>query len=290
MESFRGFCKRLSRNRLAVAGALIFASVLALAAIAPWISRYQPEAMSLASRLKPPSKDHLFGTDEMGRDVLTRVLYGARISLSMAFSGVLIGGTIGTIVGLVAGYGGGRFDSIAMRVMDVTLAFPSILQAILIITVLGPGLQSVVVAIAIFCIPVYSRTVRAVLSLKEMEYVEAARAIGRTETGIMFRHVLPNALPLLIVQTSLMLANAMLVASSLSFIGLRRNLRLPSGERCLHRVGHTAQLHGYLFSWSCHYNLCPGLNLLGDGLRDLLIRVSDSRWIFLHKGKSGFDY
>lgn len=159
MESFFGFCRRLSRNRLAVTGALIVAIVIVLAAVAPWISRYQPEAMSLASRLKPPCADHPFGTDEMGRDVLTRVLYGARISLSMALGGVIIGGTIGTVVGLVAGYGGGRFDSITMRIMDVALAFPSILQSILIITVLGPGLQSVVVAIAIFCIPVYSRTV-----------------------------------------------------------------------------------------------------------------------------------
>ena len=255
MESFRGFFKRHSRNRLAVAGALKFASVHALAAIAPWISRYQPEAMSLASRLKPPSKDHLFGTDEMGRDVLTRVLYGARISLSMAFSGVLIGGTIGTIVGLVAGYGGGRFDSIAMRVMDVTLAFPSILQAILIITVLGPGLQSVVVAIAIFCIPVYSRTVRgAVLPLKEMEYVEAARAIGRTETGIMFRHVLPM-LPLLIVQTSLA---CQCHASCIQLELYRaRGATRPGVGACFASVGHTAQLHGYLFSLVLPLHPCP---------------------------------
>jgi peptide/nickel transport system permease protein len=273
MKSFFGFCKRLSKNRLAVTGALVFAIVVVLAAIAPWISRYQPEAMSLASRLKPPSKDHPFGTDEMGRDVLTRILYGARISLSVAFSGVLIGGTIGTIVGLVAGYGGGRFDSITMRIMDVALAFPSILQSILIITVLGPGLQSVVVAIAIFCIPVYSRTVRgAVLSLKEMEYVEAARAIGRTETGIMFRHVLPNTLPVLIVQTSLMLASAMLVASSLSFIGLGAQPPTPewgamlaSSRAYLRTAPWVSVFPGLAITISV-----LGLNLLGDGLRDLL--------------------
>lgn len=265
--------RRLWRNRLAATGATLFATVLILAVLAPKISPHSPEVMSLSERLASPSRSHLLGTDEMGRDVFTRVLYGARISLSIGFAGILLGGLAGTVIGMCSGFFGRGLDLLVMRIIDVALAFPAILQAILIITVLGPGLQSVVVAIAMFSIPIYARVVRgAVLSLKQMEYIEAARAVGNSEIRVITGHVLPNTVPLLIVQTSLMLANAVLVASSLSFLGLGAQPPTPewgamlaSSRAYMRTAPWVSVFPGLAITLTV-----LGLNLFGDGLRDLL--------------------
>jgi len=265
--------RHLRRNPVAIAGAIILLFLLLIALLAPVLAPYDPSIQALTDRNQPPSAQHLLGLDALGRDLLSRVMYGARISLFIGFftvGGALI---IGTVVGAVAGFVGGRTDNVLMRIMDIMLAFPSLLLAIGVVAILGRGLMNALYAIAFVSIPVYARIARAsILSVRELDYVEASRAIGATPFRILFRVVLPNSLTPLIVQATLGIGTAILEAAALSFIGLGAQAPQPEWGLML------AQHRNLVFT-SPHTVFYPGLaimltvlgfNLLGDGLRDAL--------------------
>jgi peptide/nickel transport system permease protein len=268
----RQFWARFSRNRLAVVGLTIIGLFIIVAAFAPWIAPYDPIDQNLPAQLQGPSSEHWLGTDDFGRDMLSRIIVGSRVSLLVGVIATTIGATAGTLCGLVAGYFR-QLDNLVMRVMDVLLAFPSIILAIAIIAVLGPSLINVMVAVGINSIPLYARLVRATtLSLKEKEFVEAAHAVGSTDSYIVFRHILPNCLSPIIVYSTLQLGTAILSASILSFLGLGIQPPSPewgqmvnSGRGWLRDAPHIATFPGMAI-----FFVVMGFNLLGDGLRDVL--------------------
>lgn len=260
------------RNRLAVVGAGIVLTVCLLALIGQWIVPFDPIDQDLPSQLQGPSAKHWFGTDDFGRDILSRIIVGTRISLMVGVIATGIGAIIGTCVGLVAGYYD-RLDTFIMRIMDVLLAFPSILLAIGVIAVLGPSLTNVMIAVGIRSIPTYARLVRStVLSVKTNEYVEAARTIGCTDFSLLRRHIFPNCVNTLIVISSLQIGDAILTASLLSFLGLGVQPPTPewgqmvnAGRGLLREAPHIATFPG-----TALFLVVIGFNLLGDGLRDAL--------------------
>ncbi|MDZ7708509.1 MAG: ABC transporter permease [Trueperaceae bacterium] len=267
------FLRRFVRHRLAVLGALIIATLVIVAAFGRALAPYDPLGMDFGAVFAPPGPEHLFGTDEFGRDIFSRILYGARISLQVAFIAVGISGTLGVALGLLAGFLGGWLDELVMRFMDVLFAFPAVLLAITIMAILGRGVGNAMIAIAIVYVPIFARVTRgAVISVRGREFVIAARALGKRPLGVMLRHVLPNALGPIIVQTSLSLAFAILAEAALSFFGLGTQPPDPSWGRML------SEGRGFLRQapWM---GIFPGLaimvsvmgfNFLGDGLRDLL--------------------
>jgi len=246
---------------------------VATAVLAPWLSPCPPNEGDLTKRLQAPSREHLLGTDPLGRDLLSRVIYGARISLQIQIVAVVIAMVIGTFLGMVGGYYGGTLDHILMRFMDILLAFPGIFLAISIIAVLGPGLTNLMLAAGIYSIPQFARIVRgSILSLKEKEFVEAARAVGERDFDILFRYLLPNSMAPIIVQTTLRMATFLLTASGLSFLGLGVQPPTPEWGAML------SNARAYLIT-APHVATVPGLaimlvvmgfNLFGDGLRDSL--------------------
>ena len=265
--------RRLVRHRGAVAG-LVILGVLALLAIgAPWLSPRDPIKTAPRAALQAPGSGYLLGSDQFGRDVASRVLHGARLSLVVGLISVSIAVGIGTPIGLVSGYYGGRLDAVLMRVIDVLLAFPGILLALAIVSVLTPGLGNVMIAVGLAAVPTYARLVRAsVLSAREQVYVEAARAIGGRDRTILTRYILPNVVAPLIVTATLGLGTAILSAAALSFLGLGSQPPTAEWGRML------AEGRDFLREawWISTF---PGLgimltvlamNLLGDGLRDLL--------------------
>ncbi|RJF81259.1 ABC transporter permease subunit [Azospirillum cavernae] len=264
--------KFLRRRTAVVAGACLLLLALAAAA-APWIAPYDPAGFDYDRVLEGPSWAHWAGTDSYGRDIFSRILWGARISLSVGLLSVLLGGIVGITLGLISGFRGGFIDSLIMRLCDVLLAFPGILLAIGIVAVLGPGIENVIYAVAIFSIPVFARLVRgSTLSLKQAVYVDAARAIGVRDRMLMLRHILPGTLPSVIVYLSMRIGTSILTAASLSFIGLGAQPPSPEWGAML------ADGRSYI-GVASHVTFYPGLaifitvlafNLLGDGLRDAL--------------------
>lgn len=269
----RDFLRSFARHRLAMTGAAIVAMLIVAALFGRSLAPYDPNGMDFAARFAPPGPAHLFGTDEFGRDILSRVLHGARISLQVAVIAVGISGTAGVMLGLVAGFFGGWIDETIMRIMDVLFAFPAVLLAITVMAILGRGVGNAMIAIAIVYVPIFARVTRgAVISVRGREFVTAARALGQGPGAIMLRHVLPNALGPIIVQTSLSLAFAILAEAALSFFGLGTQPPDPSWGRML------SEGRGFLRQapWM---GIFPGLaimvsvmgfNFLGDGLRDIL--------------------
>ncbi len=265
--------RRLKRNRAAILGGIIVLLFVATAILAPWLSPYHPNEGDLTKRLKAPDREHLLGTDPLGRDILSRVIYGARISLQIQIVAVVIAMFVGTILGMVGGYYGGTFDNLIMRLMDILLAFPGIFLAIAIIAVLGPGLTNLMLAAGIYSIPQFARIVRgSVLSLKEKEFVEAARAVGEKDFNILFRYLLPNSMAPIIVQTTLRMATVLLTASGLSFLGLgvqpptpEWGAMLSNARAYLITAPHVATVPGLAIMM-----VVMGFNLFGDGLRDSL--------------------
>ena len=267
------FWKRLKKNRLAVLGGGLLGFFLLVAVGAPILAPSDPLAQDLYNRLNPPSLSHPFGTDDFGRDLLSRVIYGSRISLRIGTVAVMIALVVGSLVGLVAGYWGGLLDQLLMRAMDLMLAFPSILLAIGIVAVLGPGLENAMLAVGTVAVPQYARLVRAsVLTIREQEYVAAARALGAGDFRILFLAVLPNCLAPLIVQSTLGLATAILDAAGLSFLGLGAQPPVPEWGAMLNGGRELILSAPWVLTF-------PGLaiflsvlafNLLGDGLRDAL--------------------
>ena len=265
--------RRILKSRAAVSGGLVVALFVALAALAPVLAPYEPLRGRLDERLLPPSTGHWFGTDELGRDVLSRVLYGARISLQIQVAAVGLALVLGTALGVVAGYVGRWPDMLIMRIVDIMMAFPGIFLALAIIAALGTGLGNVIIASAIFLVPQFARVIRgSVLTLKEKEFVEAARALGEGDVSIIVRYLLPNSLAPIIVQTSLRMATVLLTVSGLSFLGL--GVQPPSPEW----GAMLSNARAYMIT-APHVATVPGLaimlvvlgfNLLGDGLRDAL--------------------
>jgi peptide/nickel transport system permease protein len=252
-------------------GAVIVGIAAAAALLGPFVAPWDPYAQELALRLAGPTSGHLFGLDELGRDILSRLLVGARISLLVGLAVVSVSSSVGIMMGSIAGYYGGRIDQLISRVMDVLLAFPGILLAIALVAVLGPSLTNVILALSVIGWVGYARLVRAqVLRIRELEYVQAARALGAKTPRILLRHVIPATLPTVIVQGTLGMAGAIIAEASLSFLGLGVQPPTPSWGTMLD-AGRS-----HLFD-APHLTLFPGLaiallvlgfNFLGDGLRD----------------------
>ena len=267
--------KRLCRNKTAVLGLVIVALLTLMAILSPILIDYETQVIktNYSEALQAPSADHWFGTDEMGRDILLRVMYGSTVSLSIGVVTVAVSLTVGLILGAAAGYFGGKTDIIIMRIMDIFLAIPGTLLAICIVASLGNSIPNLVIAQAVSSIPTFSRVVRgAVITARDADYVEAARAIGAKDATIIFHEVLPNSLAPIIVQTTLQVASVILSIAGLSFIGL--GIPAPRPEWGAMLSGARAYIRDY--SYMC---LFPGLaimttilslNLLGDGLRDAL--------------------
>jgi peptide/nickel transport system permease protein len=263
----------LGRNRLALAGLFILLTFATLALLAPWVAPTSPIAQDLTSTLEPPSFAHPLGTDSFGRDVLSRVLYGARLSLTVALLPVLAALAAGLPLGLLAGYFGGWFDAAVMRVTDAMLSFPAILLAIAIMGTLGPSVQNVIIALALVYIPVDARLVRSsALVAVEADYILAARALGAGDFRIAFAHILPNIFGPLTVQATASFSTAIIAESTLSFLGLGSQPPTPSwglmlneGRRYLEDAPWIALAPGAAIT------LCVlAVNFLGDGLRDAL--------------------
>ena len=263
----------LLRQRGALIGLLILAALGTMAVAAPWLVARDPIRTAAREALQPPGARFLLGSDQFGRDVASRVMYGARVSLLVGVISVSIAVALGAPLGLVSGYYGGRLDALIMRVMDVLLAFPGILLALAIVSVLSPGLGNVMIAVGLSAVPGYARLVRAtVLAAREHLYVEAARALGRRDGGILVRDILPNVVAPLIVTATLGLGGAILSVAALSFLGLGSQPPQPEWGRML------SEGRDYLREawWISTF---PGLgilltvlamNLVGDGLRDVL--------------------
>ena len=263
----------LLQNRTAALGMAIIALIVVTAFIGPGLAPYDPIIPAPLDRLKGPTTAHLFGTDSLGRDIFSRVIYGSRISLLIGLISVTISLAPGTLLGLLAGYFGGRLDSLIMRLMDVLLAFPAILLAIFITAILGPSLPNTMIAVGIVYIPHYARIVRSsVLSLKEQLFVQAIAHLGGSHTRILWRHILPNALPPIIVYATLGMGTAVLQAAALGFLGLGAQPPQPEWGAMLSEGRQYIQLapHVAAFPGAAILLLVLGFNLFGDGLRDML--------------------
>ncbi|WP_053956422.1 ABC transporter permease [Inediibacterium massiliense] len=265
--------RRLKQNRFAMIGLFIIIMLILSAIFASFIAPYGIDDQDLLNTLQTPSKNHWMGTDNFGRDIFSRIIYGSRISLQVGFISVGIAMIIGGALGAIAGYYGRKLDNIIMRIMDILLAIPSTLLAISIVAALGHGLKNVMIAVGIASIPSYARIVRAsVLTLKDQEFVEAAKAVGANNTRIILKHIIPNSMAPIIVQATLGVASAILSAAGLSFIGLGIQLPTPewgamlsSGRQFIRDYPHMTAFPGLAIMITIF-----GLNLLGDGLRDAL--------------------
>lgn len=263
--------RRLMANPMAVLGLVIVVLVLSIAAVGPYVAPEDPIEMNLSNRFIPPGREHLLGTDDFGRDILSRLLFGARQSLMIGIVSIGIGLVVGVVIGLVSGYAGGWVDMIIQRLNEIMLAFPDLLLALAIIAVLGPSLRNVVIAIGIGGIPGYVRLMRGqVLVQREREFVDAARISGAGAPRIIFRHILPNSISPLIVLSSMGIAGAILAGSALSFIGMGAQppspewgAMLSQGRSFLRHEWWIATFPGIVLAITA-----LGFNLLGDGLRD----------------------
>ncbi|PEJ56432.1 MULTISPECIES: nickel transporter permease [unclassified Bacillus (in: firmicutes)] len=273
LKRWKVFYRKFKKNKLALVGGYIVLFYILVAIFAPLISPKDPFAIDLMHKLQTPSMEHWMGTDDKGRDILSRIIYGSRLSISVGFVSVLFGAVFGITLGLIAGYYGKWMDTIIMRVVDVLLAFPGILLALAIISALGPSLINVMVAVGIFSVPMFARIVRgSTLSVRKLEYIDAIRALGATDATIIFKHILPNILSPIIVQATLKLATAILSAAGLSYLGLGAQppspewgAMLSSGRDYLFTAPHIALFPGIAIS-----TLVLGFNIFGDGLRDAL--------------------
>ena len=253
------------------AGAVIVAVMSAAAIAGPWIVPFDPASQELALRLEGPTAAHWFGLDELGRDILSRILSGARVSLLVGLVVVSVSTGVGALMGSIAGYYGGFVDEAISRLMDILLAFPGLLLAIAVVAVLGPSLTNVVIALSLIGWVGYARLVRGqVLQAKELEYVQAARATGATPSRILIRHLLPAALPMLIAQATLGMAGAILSEAALSFLGLGVQPPTPSWGGMLNygRAHLLDAPHLTVFPGAAIAVLVLGFSFLGDGLRE----------------------
>jgi peptide/nickel transport system permease protein len=265
--------RRLARRRAALAGLCVVVLFIAIAIFAPWLSPYDPLATSWSAIRKAPSAAHWFGTDELGRDVLSRVIWGARASLLAGVVSVSIALALGVPIGLLAGYAGRWPDALISRMTDAMLATPFLILAIALAAFLGPSLTNAMIAIGISATPIFIRLTRAqVLAVKVEDYVEAARAVGNPHWRIAVRHILPNVVPPLIVQATLAIAAAVIAEASLSFLGLGQQPPAPSWGSMLNTAKNYVEQAPWMAVWpgASIFLLVLSFNLLGDGLRDAL--------------------
>lgn len=272
-RSFPNLWRRLCRNRLAVTGLVIILLVILSSLFAPWIAPFDPFKQDLSLTVKPMDRVHWFGTDQLGRDILSRVLFGSRITLTISFISVCIGMVLGSVTGLLAGYYGGRIDGVIVWMTDLALAFPGMLLAIAVIASVGPGMEGIIIAAAVYSTPQFIRLARGIALLeKRKEYVAAASCIGETDFSILFRYVLPNCLAPLAVLFTLQMANIILIVSGLSFLGLGAQPPSPEWGAMLSQGRTYLQI-------APHLSIFPGIaimivvlsfNLFGDGFRDAL--------------------
>lgn len=272
-SEFHEVMRHLVRNRAAVVGLCIIGGFVLVSLFAPLFATHDPLRINLGNRLKPPSSEHFLGTDELGRDLFSRMLYGGRISLNIGIISVFIGVVIGVPIGAVSGYFGGKLDMFTQRFIDIMIAFPGILLAIVVVTVLGVGVENVMIATGIASVPIYARLVRgSVLAIKEQSYVTAAHAAGLGDMRIIFRQILPNCLAPIIVQSTFQIATSILWAAGLGFLGLGAQAPTPewgailSNGRAYIRTAH----HVTTYPGLAILLMVLGFNLVGDGLRDAL--------------------
>ncbi|MCR6112472.1 ABC transporter permease [Bacillus sp. A301a_S52] len=273
VENLKIMWRKLRANRLAMAGGFMIIFLLIVSFIGPYFTVHDPLLPDVSSRLQGPSAEHWFGTDHQGRDIFTRLIHGMSLTFYIGFSAVALGLIAGVLIGIIAGYYGKWIDTVLMRIMDVLLAFPSILLALGIIAVLGASLENVIYAVAIFSVPTFARIVRgSTLSVRKLEYVDAVRALGASDFRIIFKHILPNITSPIIVQATLSIATTVLAASGLSFLGLGAQPPTPEWGAML------AAGRNYMWEHP-HVALFPGLaivvvvlafNVFGDGMRDAL--------------------
>jgi len=264
--------RRFAQNRLAFAGFIVFAGIVMLAVLAPWIAPASPVRTNFGAVLQAPSARHLMGTDELGRDVLSRAIFGARASLEAGLISVGLAIAAGVPLGIVAGFYRGRLDDVLMRLTDAMLSFPQLILALAVAAVLGPGLAKAMIAIAVVLAPIFMRVMRAqVLTEREREYVDAARAMGAADRRIIWRHLLPNSLAPIVVQGSLAVASAIITEATLSFLGLGTQPPTPSWGSMLNAAQQYLSQAPWLSFW-------PGVaigvtvfatNVAGDGLREI---------------------
>jgi peptide/nickel transport system permease protein len=273
------FISRISERKIAAIGLLLLLLVILMAILAPVLVPMDPEEQNIAIRLKPPGwtddhgVKHVLGTDQLGRDVLSRVITGSRVSISVAAGAVFIGGAIGLIVGLISGYSGGWVDSVLMRFADMQLAFPFLLLALTMVTILGPSVLNVVLVLSVTSWISYAKVVRSsVLSIKNLEFIEATRAVGASKFTILFRHILPNIISPFIVVASFQVATLIIAESSLSFLGLGVPASQPTwggmladGREYMIDAWWIAVFPGFMLML-----VAMSANLFGDGLRDAL--------------------
>jgi len=267
----RLFVRQFVRNRTAVLGLVIVIVMTLTAILAPWFAPQDPELQIYADTLQPPSTKYLLGTDDLGRDILSRIIFGARASLPVGTISMAVSSVIGVLLGLLAGYYGRRIDTVIMRIMDAVLAFPTLLLAIFLVAVLKPSLQNAMLAIVIVSIPSFARVTRAnVLSIKETEYIEASRAIGAGDWRIMMGHVLPNVMSPIIVQVSLGIGRAILIEASLSFLGLGVQPPTPAWGSMVNNGRQFITMAWWMttFPGLAIFLTVLAFNFVGDGFRE----------------------
>ncbi len=261
------------QNKAALVGLILSLAVVVTCVAAPYLPLPDPLNQSLSQRFKAPGSNHLLGTDNFGRDVLSRVIWGGRVSMLVGVLSVLLAMALGTIIGLVTGYKGGLIDHLTMRVVDVLMCFPTLILGILFMAALGSGMSSLIIAIGISIAPRFARLCRgAVLSVRQNDFVEAARSMGMSDARIMFRHILPNVIGDVIVMGALWVGAIIITEASLSFIGLGVPPPTPSWGRMV-REGLDFMGHAYwvsVYSGGAIFITVVGFNLFGDGLRDIL--------------------
>lgn len=270
----KSFLRKLLKNRLAAFGLIIILLLTFTAIFAPFIATHPPNEMDVTKSLIGPGQDgHILGTDSYGRDIFSRLVYGARISIVVGVAAVVFGAVFGSFLGVIAGYFGGKLDSIIMRIMDGMFAFPFILLAITLMTVLGQGLMNAIIAIGVANIPGFARVVRGqVLNVKESEFIEVTKSLGAKHSRIIFHHILPNSFPPLIVYGTMSVAGAIISEASLSFLGLGIQPPTASWGSMLQEGKNFLVLNPHMATFSGLAILITvlGINLFGDGLRDAL--------------------
>jgi peptide/nickel transport system permease protein len=265
--------KRLSKNKIAMTGLVIILILFLLAILSPWIMPYKYDAMNMLERFQGPSLQHLCGTDDMGRDIFSRLLYGARASLSLGFLATIISTVVGMVIGSIVGYFGGIVDTIIMRLVDILQAIPGILLAIAISACLGSGFMNTVIALSIGGIPMTVRLLRgSIMGVRKMEYLEAAQTINCSVPRTIIKHILPNSISPIIVSVTMGIGNTILMAASLSYIGLGVQPPTPEWGAMLSaaRTYMRDYPHMVLFPGIAIALVVLSLNMLGDGLRDAL--------------------
>ncbi|WP_027965131.1 ABC transporter permease [Halalkalibacillus halophilus] len=273
IKSLKDFYKRLKKNIPALIGFYTIVFLVIVSIFGPMLTVHPYDTVNLSDRLVGPSAEYWFGTDHMGRDIFTRIIHGMSLTLMVGFFSVILGGVVGVPLGIVSGYYGGRLDNLIMRFMDVLLAFPGILLALAIVSVLGGSLQNVIIAVAIYAIPGFARIARgSTLATKKLEYVDAIKALGATDNRVIFKHIMPNVLSPLIVNATLYIATAILTAAGLSFLGMGAQPPTPEwgamlndGRDYMYQAGHIAFFPGVAI-----VVVVLAFNIFGDGLRDAL--------------------